>query len=96
MDKIIIILMGKKVPDEIKFDEDLRPVEFEELEKQKRRYRSIGNFFVIIIILAAMVWLGLKFYQRWRNRQTPGEEPVPTQNLWVPGIDYQPQKEEGN
>ncbi len=86
--------MAKKPSDEIKFDEDLRAVEFEELERQKRRYRNIGNTIVILILLTVLVWLGWKFYNR--RQSPPPAEPETTQNLWVPGIDYQPAPDEGN
>lgn len=89
--------MPKTPPD--KFDEELGRVEFEELEHAQRRYRTIGNTIVFLIIIAGLIWLGWKLWQRQRKHPpavhtAPSE--VENQNIWVPGIDYQPRPDEGD
>ncbi|GEM_PF-966340 len=89
--------MAKKQNEPIvKFDEELGKTEFEDLYRTQRRYRNIGSIFMIIIFLALLVFLGIRYYQCQRQTTAPVEEKPPGQNLWVPGIDYQPAKDEGD
>ncbi|MCL6465850.1 MAG: hypothetical protein K6T77_03725 [candidate division WOR-3 bacterium] len=89
--------MPKSKIDIPKFDEDLNRVEFEELERVKRRNRRIGNTIIFFIILAGLFWFGWRLYQHYRK---PNPAPQPTEvegpNIWVPGIDYKQNQEEGD
>lgn len=79
-----------------KFDEDLSRVEFEELERAKRRYRRIGNTILFLLILAGLFWLGWRLYLHYRKpAPSPESTEVESPNLWIPGIDYKQNQEEG-
>lgn len=90
--------MIKLMPEneEKKFDEQLGRVDFEELERAHYRYRNIQNFAFLIIILALLGFFAWKIYHRFRQPPPEVEQTeVQNQKLWVPGVDYQPGKEEG-
>lgn len=82
-------------PDLPKFDEDLQPVEFEQLNYIQRRNRNLTSIFIIIFFLAMVLYFGIRYYQRSRQPVPPAEETPAGENLWVPGIDYQPEEEGG-
>ncbi|MEO0069345.1 MAG: hypothetical protein ABIK18_00940 [candidate division WOR-3 bacterium] len=75
---------SKKFPPKPK--EEIVKVDFAELERIRRPYRHPVRILVVLIFLAILIWLGLKFCQTYR---LPERKPTPTDNLWVPGIDYQ-------
>lgn len=66
--------------------EEIAKVDFAELERIKRRYSYPVHILVVLIFLAILIWLGLKFCQTYRLPET---KTTPTDTLWVPGIDYQ-------
>jgi hypothetical protein len=89
-------LMAKKQEPPLKFDEELKPVEFNELYRTQRRYRNLSSVFVLILFLALLVFFGIRYYQRSRQPAPPPEDTPAGPNLWVPGIDYQPPSAEGD
>ncbi|MGB9742718.1 MAG: hypothetical protein ACPL0F_06180 [bacterium] len=80
----------------LKFDEDIKPVEFEELSRTQRRYRNLSSLFMLILFLGLLIFFGIRYYQRSRQPAPVPEETPAQPNLWVPGIDYQPPAEQGD
>lgn len=75
--------------------EEVRTVDYEELEKIKRHYRRIGNLLSFIFVILILFVVGLWLYNKTRHKPLERKETTPTQNLWIPGIDYTPPKEKG-
>jgi hypothetical protein len=93
---VIIKMMPDQEKELRKRDERLSRVDYEEVERTRRRYLNVGNLVLIVLILAGLFFLGLLFLLRSRGRVPPPAEEKPAgENIWVPGIDYQPKKGEG-
>ncbi len=93
----LYLMKGNQDEPIVKFDEELGKTDFEELYRTQRRYRNIGSIFMIILFLAILVFLGIRYYQRQRSTPVlPEEEKTPGQNIFIPGIDYQRPTDEGD
>ncbi len=88
--------MGKRTETPVKFDEDIRPADYNELQRTYHRNRNIGSAIFLILFVALLVFFGIRYYQRLHRPAPPAEEKPAGENLWVPGIDYQPATDEGN
>uniref|UniRef100_A0A7V3PSJ4 Uncharacterized protein n=1 Tax=candidate division WOR-3 bacterium TaxID=2052148 RepID=A0A7V3PSJ4_UNCW3 len=88
--------MAKDPKPPLKFDEEIKPVEFEELSRTQRRYRNLTSTIILILFFALLIFFGIRYYQHRRQPPPPPEKTPAGQNLWVPGIDYQPQTDEGD
>lgn len=82
--------MARRAETPVKFDEEIRPADYSELQRTYRRNRNIGSAIFLILFIGLLVFFGIRYYQRQRRPAPPAEEKPAGQNLWVPGIDYQP------
>ncbi|MGQ9707456.1 MAG: hypothetical protein ACUVUR_01085 [bacterium] len=79
-----------------KIDERLSRVAFEEVERTRSRYLNVANLVLVILIIAGLIFLSIVYLRSCNRPPAPVEEKPPGENIWIPGIDYQPEKGEGN
>ncbi|MEO0019685.1 MAG: hypothetical protein ABIK47_03470 [candidate division WOR-3 bacterium] len=76
-------------------EEKISRVDFDEVERIRSGWRSLYDLLIIVAILAGILILGY-LYLRNRGRPEPIVPQTPaSQNIWIPGVDYQPKPEEG-
>ncbi len=75
--------------------EKISRVDFEEVERIRSGWRNTYSLVVLILILAGMLFLGFLYLHSRQRPEPPAEETPAGENIWIPGIDYQPKKDEG-
>lgn len=74
--------------------EKIVPVDFEEVESIRSKWLNTYNLLILILILAGMLFLGFLYLRSRQRPEPPAEETPAGENIWIPGIDYQPKESE--
>ena len=81
-----------------KFDEEIGRAEYKDIERIRGPRTNLPFLFIFLILAGIVAWYFLKgkpVVYRWLHPKAKAEQEAPEPGLWVPGIDYQPQKDEG-
>ena len=85
-----------------RFDEEIAPAEFDDLKRIRRQRRALGCLFLLLVLAAAAAWFVLKGWPALRDRrQSAGPGGENTEEYWqkdkpIPGVDYFPDKDDGD